>query len=83
MHPLPNHEYIRLGANSNIIPLKMPKGDSVYRDLNKILGEEFPGASAGHLRESHSKEREVILFPNEEDCTAFLLRYGHIYGEHK
>lgn len=78
-----DHKYIRLGKDANIIPLVMPTGPTVYRDLNIILEEEFSGASAGHLKDGSYREQEVLLFPNADDCSAFLLRYGHIYGKHK
>jgi hypothetical protein len=90
MQALPEHKYIRLDESSKIIPLVIKRdqygktiGDSVYRDLNKILNEEFLGAAAGHLsdRGRNRDEQEVILFPTEDDCTAFLLKYGHIYGK--
>ena len=88
MQALPEHRYIRLGESNRIIPLVIKKdqygkpiSSTVYRDLNKILNEEFAGAAAGHLSDDGRNEREVILFPSEDDCTAFLLKYGHIYGK--
>lgn len=89
MQVLPEHKYIRLGESHNIIPLVIkrdqwnrPASPTAYRDLKKILDEEFPGSMAGHLKENDScySEREVILFKEETDCTVFLLKYGHIYG---
>jgi hypothetical protein len=86
MQALPEHKYIRLGESRNIIPLVIkrdnrnnPINPTAYRDLKKILDEEFPGSMAGHLTENNV-EREVILFNEETDCTAFLLKYGHIYA---
>lgn len=88
MQALPEHKYIILGETKRIIPLVIkrdkfdnPISSTGYRDLSKILNEEFDGAAAGHLSDNGCNEQEVILFPSEDDCTAFLLKYGHIYGK--
>ncbi len=67
------------------MPFKMPvdhhgaKAPDAYRTLNKIL-EGYPGAEAGTMYDKKAHGHEVIVFEHSEDCLAFALTHGHIYG---
>jgi hypothetical protein len=79
-----NHEWVRIGDDANIMELQMPNVPNRYTVLKNLLNGEFSGAAAGHIRDEVVRiEREVIVFESGEDCLAFLLKYGHIYGKHK
>lgn len=50
-----------------------------YTKLTELLTEEFGGAEMGNILQSGQSDKEVIIFPTKEDCTAFKLRYGDVY----
>jgi len=63
-----------------IMSFKIPKGDTEYRKLNTLLTEHFPGSESGTMYDERALGHDVIVFENAEDCSAFALTYGHIYG---
>jgi len=72
--------------NTNVLWWQPPQSD-IYK-LIEILNDEFPGSSRedcaiyqtqgnpyDHMQYPFSR----ITFTNQEDLTAFILKYGHIF----
>lgn len=83
-----SHEFRFLNDDNGlqrIMPFKIPvdhhgkPAEDAYRRLNKIL-ESYPGAEAGTMFDKKAHGHEVIVFEQPEDCLAFALTHGHIYG---
>lgn len=67
-------------GTERIMSFKIPRGDTEYRKLNTLLEQQFPGSESGSMYDEKFHPHDVIVFLNEEDCTAFALMYGHVYG---
>lgn len=68
--------YVKIPTDYNAI-----NNDLEYKKLNNLLESYYPGSEFGIMFDKKFIGYNVIVFENAEDCSAFALVYGHIYGK--